>query len=250
MNCHAKLRVLVKHSARCLGVDCGVVGDYRKKMGLWTPTATEANRAIAIKLGRAKREQWGTARAALRSRYLGPNSSPEQHLAHYWRDETLAVQALERRCSWAKHPAAARKPMDYYWANVEQCRKNGKESALRRYYRLRHTPEFKLRNIMRNTISRICRKTKTGKSRKTNEYLGCTFAEARRHIERQFRPGMTWANHGQWEVHHIIPLAEWDLSDSQQMIRATHFTNLKPLWRIENRSIGARMIGEHQMALL
>ena len=140
--------------------------------------------------------------------------------------------------------------MDYYWANVEQCRKNSKESAMRRYYRMKHSPEFKLRHIMRNTISRICRKTKTGKSRKTNEYLGCTFAEARRHIERQFRQGMTWENHGQWEVHHIIPLAEWDLSDPQQMVRATHFTNLKPLWRIENRSIGARLIGEHQIALL
>jgi hypothetical protein len=250
MNCHAKLRVLVKHSARYIGVDAGIVRDYRKKMGLWRPTATEANKAVAIQLGRAKREQWGTAKAALRTRYIGPDSSAEQHLAHYWREETLAVRALERQCSWSKHPEAKRGPMDYYWANVEQCRKNSKESAMRRYYRMKHNPEFKLRHIMRNTISRICRKTKTGKSRKTNEYLGCTFAEARRHIERQFRQGMTWENHGQWEVHHIIPLAEWDLSDPQQMVRATHFTNLKPLWRIENRSIGARMIGEHQMALL
>jgi hypothetical protein len=250
MNCHAKIKMLNTCSANALGTSKWAVRDYRKKMGLWMPTVLETNRAIAILTGRVRRERWGTAEAALATRCIRPNSSPQQHLAYYWRNETLAVQALERQCSWANHPLAAKKPMDYYWANVEQCRKRSKESAMRRYYRMRHNPEFKLRKIMRNTIARICRKTKTGKSRKTNEYLGCTFAEARRHIERQFRPGMTWVNHGQWEVHHIIPLAEWDLSDSQQLIRATHFTNLKPLWRIENRSIGARMIGEHQMALL
>lgn len=107
-----------------------------------------------------------------------------------------------------------------------------------------------MRHTMRNVIARIARKTKTKKSRKTNEYLGCTFAEARAHIEKQFKRGMSWNNHGEWEIHHIIPLAEWDLTDPQQMIRATHFTNLKPLWKAENRSIGARLIGQHQMALL
>ncbi len=250
MNCHASVRMLQKQSAQFLGVQCSVVQNYRDKAGLWKPTAKETNRALAIQSGRAKKEEWDTGKAALRTLYIGPNSKPEQHMAVAWRKEMLAVKRWERQCSWSQHPDAIRKPMDWYWANVDKARERSRKNAMARYYRLKHTPEFKLRHIMRNTISRITRKTKTGKSRKTNEYLGCTFTEARFHIERQFKRGMTWANHGEWEIHHIIPLAEWDLSDPQQMVRATHFTNLKPLWRIENRAIGARLIGEHQVALL
>ena len=140
--------------------------------------------------------------------------------------------------------------MIYYYANHEKSKERGARIARERYHRIKHTPDFCVKHAMRNTVARIARKTKTKKSRRTNEYLGCTTQEARKFIERQFEPGMSWKNYGEWEIHHIIPLAQWDLTNIEQVIRATHFTNLKPLWKAENRSIGARLIGEHQMALL
>ena len=70
--------------------------------------------------------------------------------------------------------------------------------------------------------------------------LGCTLAEARAHIEAQFRPGMSWENHGEWEIDHIRPVASFDLTDPDQARAAAHFTNLQPLWSVENRRKGVR----------
>ena len=66
--------------------------------------------------------------------------------------------------------------------------------------------------------------------------LGCTLGELRLHIEKQFKPGMTWENHGVhgWHTDHKIPLASFDLSDREQFLEACHFSNLQPLWAEEN----------------
>ena len=64
--------------------------------------------------------------------------------------------------------------------------------------------------------------------------LGCTVAEARKHIESQFKPWMSWENHGPrgWHIDHIKPLSAFDLADPAQVAEACHFTNLRPLhWR-------------------
>ena len=47
---------------------------------------------------------------------------------------------------------------------------------------------------------------------------------------------MTWENYGRmgWHMDHIIPLANFDLTDRQQFLEACHYTNLQPLWWQEN----------------
>lgn len=55
-------------------------------------------------------------------------------------------------------------------------------------------------------------------------------------MERQFKPGMSWDNYGQygWHIDHIKPLARFDLRDPVQVKQAWHYTNLQPLWWHEN----------------
>jgi hypothetical protein len=47
---------------------------------------------------------------------------------------------------------------------------------------------------------------------------------------------MTWANYGkgegQWEIDHIIPL-QYNNPSLEQVIQRCHWTNLQPLWGIE-----------------
>lgn len=63
-------------------------------------------------------------------------------------------------------------------------------------------------------------------------HLGCSLDAARDHIESQFRPGMTWGNHGEWHIDHIIPLAS--AKTESELFGLLHYTNLQPLWAKEN----------------
>jgi hypothetical protein len=67
-----------------------------------------------------------------------------------------------------------------------------------------------------------------------NGPIGCALAELSAHLEKQFKNGMTWQNYGQWHIDHIIPCAKFDLTDSEQQRKCFHFSNLQPLWAIEN----------------
>lgn len=97
--------------------------------------------------------------------------------------------------------------------------------------------------MMRNTVKRITLKGGAAVA-KSIYYLGCSIEHARAHIERQFELGMTWENHGvlTWHIDHIRPLASFDLSKQEDVARATHYTNLRPVWASENLSKGAKLI--------
>ncbi len=72
------------------------------------------------------------------------------------------------------------------------------------------------------------------KSKRTMKLLGCTIDELWTYLESKFTEGMTKENHGKWHVDHIIPCASFDLSDPEQQEKCFHYTNLQPLWAIDN----------------
>jgi hypothetical protein len=78
------------------------------------------------------------------------------------------------------------------------------------------------------------------KSSRTHEILGCTWLEFKRHMERQFTAGMTWANRGQWHIDHIVPMSTAETA--ADVIRLNHFTNLRPLWARDNLLKGSRVV--------
>ena len=85
----------------------------------------------------------------------------------------------------------------------------------------------------------------------TEELLGCSIEEVRNHLERLFQPGMTWDNWGKygWHIDHIIPVSYFDFSDPEQQYWAFHYTNLQPLWAVDNLRKGNK-IKERQLVLL
>ena len=89
------------------------------------------------------------------------------------------------------------------------------------------------------------------KSKHTEELLGCSIEYLRHYLENQFTEGMTWENYGKngWHIDHIIPLDYFDITDSEQQKRAWHYTNLRPLWAIDNLRKNNK-IEESQLILL
>ena len=75
-----------------------------------------------------------------------------------------------------------------------------------------------------------------------NSLLGCTPNELRKHLEAQFRDGMSWDNYGYygWHIDHIRPCSSFDLSLESEQRKCFHFTNLQPLWANENYAKGAK----------
>lgn len=100
--------------------------------------------------------------------------------------------------------------------------------------------QFKLRgNITRNTTAAIKNHFKSGK---TIELLGCSIEHLKIYIESLWQPGMTWNNWGRmngdgrsmWQIDHIIPCSAFDLSKPEEQRKCFHWSNLQPLWAIDN----------------
>ncbi len=81
------------------------------------------------------------------------------------------------------------------------------------------------------------------KSARTTELIGCTVLELMRHLESQFQPGMAWENYSLrgWHVDHKSPCASFDMTDPEQQRKCFHYTNLVPMWAVENWSKNSRM---------
>ena len=100
--------------------------------------------------------------------------------------------------------------------------------------------QFKIKNLLRGRLYKAIKGNyKAGSSIKD---LGCSIDELKFYIEGQFQQDMIWGNWGKigvekvWNIDHKIPLASFDLTDRKQFLRAIHYTNLQPLWAIENLS--------------
>lgn len=67
----------------------------------------------------------------------------------------------------------------------------------------------------------------------TAEFIGCTHLNYMIHLSRQFHKGMNFDNKCDWEVDHIIPISSAKTKD--EILVLSKFTNLRPLWRKDNR---------------
>ena len=68
-----------------------------------------------------------------------------------------------------------------------------------------------------------------------NVILGCTERELAKHLEKSFKKGMTFHNHGIWEVDHKFPVSLCDVTDPEHVRECFSYKNLQALWKYENR---------------
>lgn len=116
----------------------------------------------------------------------------------------------------------------YYYENRDKIRERNIEYEKRSHIRVRRR--------LRTRIVEALRAIGGRKRYKTEDLLGCSIEKCRKYIEKQFKPGMSWDNYGKngWHIDHIKPCASFDLSKEAEQRRCFHYTNLQPLWGIEN----------------
>jgi hypothetical protein len=132
-----------------------------------------------------------------------------------------------------------------YWRDIDKSRDEAKERARIRYYKNRNDEVWILSRTIKTRIYHAIRRSHNLKHARTLDLLGCSMPMLRRHLESMFKDGMTWQNHGQWHIDHIRPIASFDLSSHRAQCEAFHYTNLQPLWAIENRTKHSWHQGNH-----
>lgn len=95
---------------------------------------------------------------------------------------------------------------------------------------------YKLSTLFRSRISRAIKEGYGKKSSKVIELLGCDWNTAKEWVEKQWKEGMNWDNHGLkgWHIDHIIPVSFFNMKDLNEQKKCFHYTNLQPLWAIDN----------------
>jgi hypothetical protein len=138
--------------------------------------------------------------------------------------------------------AAARKR--YRVAHAERLAKyrveyrKRRRQVIREYEKTRRAqnPQFYMRRLLQNNIRRLLSNTGRQPSYKSEAALGYTPATLRNHLTSMFAPGMNWSNYGRsgWTIDHIKPCSRFDLTVESERKACFHYTNLQPLWMMDN----------------
>jgi len=81
--------------------------------------------------------------------------------------------------------------------------------------------------------------------------LNFTSNELVRHLEKHFRPGMSWENYGKWHIDHKVPVSVFNFKSAEDIDfkRCWDLKNLQPMWAAENISKGNRLSKPFQPSL-
>lgn len=174
-------------------------------------------------------------------KYREENHEKVLEATQKWRRENPDKVNTSRRRRRDENPEAYRevdRKSKAKWReeNLEKVRELARDYQSKRY---QNDPQFKLAITLRNRLNRVIKRGQ--KAGSVVRDLGCSIEALKEHLERQFQEGMTWDNYGDWHIDHILPLSSFDLTDREQFLKACHYTNLQPLWKLDNLSKGARI---------
>lgn len=127
------------------------------------------------------------------------------------------------------------KQKEYYYNNREE-----KLKKIIAYAKMRKEkyPLIKVKEVLRLRILAAFKSNAIKKKTSTVLLLGCSVEEAKKHVENQFKEGMSWSNHGinTWHIDHIIPISS--AKTEEGLKKLFHYKNLQPLWAIDNLKKG------------
>lgn len=148
--------------------------------------------------------------------------------------KSIASDGLSSRCMSCVDIIAAQWALD----NPEKIKQNYEagKPARRIYSKKRRETDiqFKLKGLLCSRLNDVLNGRK--KSGSAVRDLGCSIEELKIYLESKFQSGMNWQNHSKtgWHIDHIKPLYSFDLTIREELIKACHYTNLQPLWAIDN----------------
>ena len=183
--------------------------------------------------------------------YRATHREQEREQKRKWNAKNHDKVLLQKRLSYQRLKDTSvkvwkEKNRDIILAKKREYRENNKEKIKeykertlpqrREYVRRKYNSDiqFRLKNVLRHRISEAVKAQGKIKRAKTITLIGCSIPELKKHLESQFKIGMSWDNYGDWHIDHIIPCAAFDLTDIEQQKKCFNYKNLQPLWAEEN----------------
>ena len=174
---------------------------------------------------------------------------------HYEHKEKRNQQSKEDY--YAKKEYYNQKSKEYYEAHKEELRakkrkyheenkekekeyrektKEQRKEYIREYMRDKANNNISFK-VVKNLRVRLNAVIKNGnKSKSTLDLIGCSVEDLMKHLESKFQEGMSWDNYGRkgWHIDHIRPCASFDLLNEEEQKICFNYSNLQPLWAIDN----------------
>lgn len=150
-----------------------------------------------------------------------------EYMQNYYKDNT---DIIKKKCKlW----------VDKNRKKVNNTKKEWKEKNKEKWalyvQQQNKTYTHKWRMFLHGTLKRM-NKTKNDK---TINLLGYSALDFKLHMESLFLDGMSWLNHGEWHIDHIIPLSKFNQDTPISVVNA--LTNIQPLWAKDNLSKGNKL---------
>jgi len=101
-------------------------------------------------------------------------------------------------------------------------------------------PKRKMSKTIRSRIRSFFKIKNVTKKNTTFQIVGCTPQELKIHLEQKFVEDMSWENQGEWHIDHIMPLSS--AKTEEELYKLCHFTNLQPMWALDNIKKGSKII--------
>jgi hypothetical protein len=190
---------------------------------------------------RLKRNKWRIDNDYNKKYYVS-NSEKEKNRKKVYREanpEIAKIYAIKNK------DIILEKKRIYYQNNKEkkciterEYRRKNKDKINARKRKLREkyvtNPIYRIRYSLKERIRSFLNSRNMQKNNKTFEMVGIKPAELKDYLEKQFQEGMTWDNYGLygWHIDHIIPISS--ANNEEELIKLCHYTNLQPLWAIDN----------------
>jgi hypothetical protein len=188
------------------------------------------------KVSKAKKKYYNKNKERIKEykkRYRSENAEIVKERERLYRDNNKEIINANRK--------------KYYENNKEKFKEYNKARYIKNKKKIREYEKIRKRNDVGYSMScklrsRLRRALKGNyKSGSAIKDLGCSISFLKSYIEKLFEPNMSWNNYGEWHIDHIVPLASFDLSDREQLLKACHYTNLQPLWAKDNLSKGSKL---------
>lgn len=107
--------------------------------------------------------------------------------------------------------------------------------------RRKEDPYYGMLVAMREMLRRVRRLTGLKKAARTESIMGYSKEDLVKHLESMFKPGMTWENHGEWHIDHVIPISVMLKRGIHDVQVINALSNLQPLWAKDNHRKSAKL---------